>query len=307
MPAENTPENGPKAQAGAETGQALAYAQSMGSSIASVSSVEFKSTNETGRAIAGGVLSFSALVKGADAQGASVQEEYRDVQAGPAPWLIALQPGSYAIDSSAPMGKAEIAVRFCGLEKAFAYEILSQDTASAGSLILVNRYTKDLGESYVPPGLVDTGFVLRKEAGEAAQKMIAEASAAGVGFYVTSAYRSYSLQKTLFERANKQEGTDQRSSAPPGQSEHQAGVAVDLTCAELNGSLLERFDQTAAFGWLQENAARFGFILRYGKANTALTGYIYEPWHYRYVGVDTAQTYIKEGWESLDEFLCIPR
>lgn len=129
---------------------------------------------------------------------------------------------------------------------------------------------------------------------------------------VTSAYRSYERQNHLIGRYIK-ELTDQgmsysqaevevlKTSARPGYSEHQSGLCVDLIEPEKT-ELDESFEKCAAFTWLKANAHRFGFILRYPKDKTEITGYSYEPWHFRFVGIDAA-TVIYEDNICLEEYL----
>ena len=102
-----------------------------------------------------------------------------------------------------------------------------------------------------------------------------------------SGYRSYELQENLYTgyvASHGQESADLES-AKPGHSEHQLGLAMDLS---IDGTLDESFGLTEQFDWLQENAYKYGYILRYPKDKVYMTGYAYEPWHYRYVGVEAA-------------------
>ncbi len=165
---------------------------------------------------------------------------------------------------------------------------------------------------------------LERRAAYAMTAMLREMTAAGIdGVYVTSAYRSYSYQRYLFEKYLEEEqatlspdayrlfgeeyllenyvnkglsGLSRRDaeavvesySARPGYSEHQTGLCADLITDSMGGQLTEAFEETEAFLWLRENAYRFGFILRYPKGKEAVTGYTYEPWHYRFVGREAA-------------------
>ncbi len=129
---------------------------------------------------------------------------------------------------------------------------------------------------------------------------------------VTSAYRSYERQEELFERYvqdHKSGGMSEEEaiqaalaySARPGTSEHQTGLCVDLITSNMN-DLDESFEQTDAFRWLSVNAHKYGFILRYPKDKTDVTGYKYEPWHYRFVG-RTAAAEIYNSSLCLEEYL----
>ncbi|MCL1803851.1 MAG: M15 family metallopeptidase [Eubacteriaceae bacterium] len=280
-----------------------------GSKIKKVESTEIVATNETPRAVAGGVISFRAKITGTGSDGSSLAEYYSNVDITESPGIIILRQGCAAIPVSDKTPKMlEIKANFFGIERSFSYSILFQNQAESNELILVNRYTKNLGEQFMPESFYpSSAFQLESAAGAALSQLLEAAASDGASFYSASAYRSYSLQETLYDRAIINHGKNQRSSAPPGHSEHQTGLAVDFTTNALNGSLLEEFDQTDAYEWLQENASDYGFILRYSKDNIDVTGYIYEPWHFRYIGKAAAGQYIAEGWESLDEYLSIPR
>lgn len=138
-----------------------------------------------------------------------------------------------------------------------------------------------------------------KEAKKQMNKMLAAIKKAGQGsISIRSGFRSYGTQTALFARYARQEGSEEaanRYSARAGYSEHQTGYAFDI------GKIDESFDQTKAFKWLQEHAHEYGFIMRYPKSKESITGYIYEPWHYRYVGVELA-TAVKQSGKTLEEF-----
>ena len=91
-------------------------------------------------------------------------------------------------------------------------------------------------------------------------------------------------------------------SAAPGTSEHQTGLCVDFITEDMGGNLTEAFEDTTAFAWLSENAYKFGFILRYPKGKEDITGYTYEPWHYRFVGREAA-TDIHFSRLTLEQYL----
>ena len=134
--------------------------------------------------------------------------------------------------------------------------------------------------------------------------------------YVTSAYRSYAHQNWLFytyyyeqEKAAHPEATDEEIfaivatySARPGESEHESGLCIDFSDPQVGGELVEEFENTAAFAWLSANAHKYGFILRYPKDKVDTTGYQYEPWHYRFVGVEAAAAIYEDGL-CLEEYL----
>jgi len=127
---------------------------------------------------------------------------------------------------------------------------------------------------------------LRRESASALLAMLDAAAAEGVSIKAISAYRSGGIQQRLYNDAIRRAGPGQRFSAPPGHSEHQLGTTVDLVDPANNAAdpLTEAFAATSQSRWLEQNAARFGFRRSYYPSNVAETGYISEPWHWRYIG-----------------------
>ena len=158
---------------------------------------------------------------------------------------------------------------------------------------------------------------LEERTAQALYAMMDEMRAAGISdVYVTSAYRTFTYQQYLYNKYIADEEAKglshseavkeaERYSAPPGYSEHQTGFVVDFMTSAMT-DLDESFEGTKAFAWLSENCYRFGFILRYPKAaeKIAITGYDYEPWHYRFVGREAATEIMKRGI-TLEEFLAM--
>ena len=165
--------------------------------------------------------------------------------------------------------------------------------ADPGLLRLVDK-RRALPADFVPADLVALdgtgipvsreGHKLRKPAAAAMKTMCAAARAAGVTLMVSSAYRSYEYQKNLFARNVAEMGQAEalRVSAPPGASQHQLGTAADF------GSITDEFAETAAGKWVAANAGRFGFSLSFPKGLEPVTGYLWESWHFRYVGKEAA-------------------
>ncbi len=141
---------------------------------------------------------------------------------------------------------------------------------------------------------------VNKEAYEALKTMQQDASVLGLNLKLVSGFRSYQTQYNLYNRYVKQDGKEKADtySARPGHSEHQTGLAFDV------GSTKGSFANTAESKWLEQNCHLYGFIIRYPKGKTSITGYIYEPWHIRYLGVDTA-TKVKQSGLTLEEYLGI--
>lgn len=176
-----------------------------------------------------------------------------------------------------------------------------------GILMLVNKYHY-LDKDYVPDDLTDveplystSGGQLSAEASAAFSELVeALWEEAGLHLVNASPYRSYSTQKRIYRGYCKKDGQEKadRYSARPGYSEHQTGLALDVTAP---GGTLGGFRKTEQFAWMKDNAHRFGFILRYEDGMEYITGYKYEPWHYRYVGVDAA-TFIYENALTFEEY-----
>jgi D-alanyl-D-alanine carboxypeptidase len=146
---------------------------------------------------------------------------------------------------------------------------------------------------------------------DALNAFLSAGNAEGLSVYVCSAYRTIDYQTGLFERrinrwVDSGLGYDDAaeaaatSVAEPGTSEHHLGLAVDIICNEYT-SLTSGFGETAAGIWLKKHCAEYGFILRYPEDKTDITGYVYEPWHFRYVGVEAA-TYIMDNAICFEEF-----
>lgn len=144
---------------------------------------------------------------------------------------------------------------------------------------------------------------MRKEAAEALEELIRAAKAAQVELVGVSAYRSYARQAQIFANNADQRGVEvaNQVSARPGESEHQTGLAIDLSCAAVNYQLIEEFAETKEGKWLAANAAHYGFIIRYPKGKEASTGYQFEPWHLRYVGRELA-TRLQQQGITLEEY-----
>jgi len=162
--------------------------------------------------------------------------------------------------------------------------------------VLVNKQNK-LPDSYTPEDLIytDIPFIIserserrkmRREAACAIEKLFAAASLQGIHLLGVSAYRSHSAQVALFNFYAKRDGYEKARtySALAGTSEHETGLAIDVTGGNGQCPAQDCFGFTKEAKWLQEHVANFGFIIRYPKGKEAITGYTYEPWHLRYVG-----------------------
>jgi zinc D-Ala-D-Ala carboxypeptidase len=169
-----------------------------------------------------------------------------------------------------------------------------------------------LPSDYVPEDLVplrDHGVptlgskALRREAAEHLGRLVQDAAADREKLVVASAYRSYEEQRHSHESLTGVLGADAgRLSAAPGHSQHQLGTAVDFTNAAAGYKLGLPFARTSAYRWLGHHAWEYGFVLAYPKGEEERTGYRWEPWHYRYVGVRDAKR-LEDSGKSLQEFL----
>ena len=180
-------------------------------------------------------------------------------------------------------------------------------------LILVNE-DHELDAAYIPESLTDIGENNQVDSRIAAdlQQMLKDGAAQGLSMYVTSAYRSYDRQVSTFN-SSMQNRLDQGMTpleayletsgqvAMPGTSEHATGLAVDIISTQY-GELDERQGDTPEQQWLMEHCQEYGFILRYPSDKSDITGIIYEPWHYRYVGKDAATEIMEQGI-TLEEYL----
>jgi zinc D-Ala-D-Ala carboxypeptidase len=148
----------------------------------------------------------------------------------------------------------------------------------------------------------DSEKSVRPELNEPLVKMFGAAEEAGYSLIIGSGYRSAALQQTYLNSAINSIGLEaaNQAIALPGQSEHQTGLAVDISSASLGCYLDECFSGTDDGKWLSSNSYKYGFILRYPKGKETITGYQYEPWHFRYVGIELA-TALFESNLTLDE------
>lgn len=193
------------------------------------------------------------------------------------------------------------------------HEDVTLDTNPDSITVLVNKELS-LPSDYVPSDLVvpevafsfnyyDEKKLMRKEAADALAVMFNAASNEGLALNGVSAYRSYDRQYEIFTNNVKVKGLDHTTkySAIPGYSEHQTGLSIDVSAKACNNRLDASFAKTKESEWLIKNAHLYGFIIRYPEDKTAITGYSYEPWHIRYVGIALA-TYIYENNLCLEEY-----
>ena len=178
-------------------------------------------------------------------------------------------------------------------------------------LILVNKQYAVTSDFY-PSDMVavdgslstNQGLYFKREAYDAYLKMLADANNQGINFLICSTYRSYWTQESIYFSHIYSYGTEYTNtvSAYPGRSEHHTGWAVDVTSKNMGYDLLESFINYPEGQWINSHCHEYGFIIRYPKDKTHITGYSYEPWHLRYVGVDVATEIMSRGI-TLEEYL----
>ncbi|MBO7703151.1 MAG: M15 family metallopeptidase [Solobacterium sp.] len=182
------------------------------------------------------------------------------------------------------------------------------------SLLVVANKKHRLPEGYVPADLVVPNIAqvqqctMRAPAAEAIQQMAEAAAADGVTLKISSAYRGEDYQRQLYNGYSASYGraTADTISSRPGYSDHQTGLAADFVEGDgsMNGiNFNQAFEDTASGNWLRDHAHEYGFIMRYPKDKQDITGYAYEPWHFRYIGVDYATAiYETDVFETFEEY-----
>lgn len=185
-------------------------------------------------------------------------------------------------------------------------DIVEPSDTGKGNLLLVNKYHY-LTDTYIPENLVNIpltyafeGNQATKEVLDAFKNMWSAANKKDLILIVNSSYRDYEFQKIVWDNYEDYRGEEYADSiaARPGYSEHQTGLSLDIITYGANKNT---FDETDEFKWLQKNAHKYGFILRYPKDKEEITGYAYESWHYRYVGVEAATEIYKKDI-TFDEY-----
>lgn len=167
-------------------------------------------------------------------------------------------------------------------------------------IVIVNK-TYSLPSNFTPNNLVSiNGYIKVVDyVNDAFVSLKSDATALGLNIYASSGYRSYNDQNYIYNNYVRMDGVEKADtySARAGYSEHQTGLAIDLNTVNMS------FDNTSESNWLKDNCYRYGFIIRYPKDKDSITGYMYEPWHIRYVGKELAKVLYNEGnWLTLEEY-----
>lgn len=238
-----------------------------------------------------------------------------DLGAGPdaAPEASPLPDGEQTPDGDASEPTATPASNGSGNPGA---EMVVADPDSTA--VMVNKQYS-LPESYKPADLVypDVPFIfsekiekrmLRREAAAALEEMFAAAKQDGIHLAGVSAYRSEATQRGLFNNYVKRDGEEKARtySAMPGHSEHQTGLAIDLSGSDGKCAAESCFAGTKEAQWLADHATEYGYIIRFPEGKEAITGYKYEPWHVRYVGKEIAASIAERGITLEEYYDAIP-
>ncbi len=186
------------------------------------------------------------------------------------------------------------------------YEHIKQIKEPNSISVLVNK-NNQLAADYIPHDLEKISLdyaneeqYMRKEAKEHFERLSEDARKLGYQIIASSTYRSYTYQERLYHYYIETKGLEYADlcSARPGHSEHQTGLAIDVMGSNQD---YDAFADSIEFPWMTENAYKYGFILRYPKGKENITGFKYEPWHYRYVGIKIAKIIHENNW-TLEEY-----
>ena len=226
------------------------------------------------------------------------------------------EPKNVAKQDASTYGNKTVVVETSPKPTGFDKKQFSIDDSS--SLWVVVDKLRPLKAGYTPAGLATPAVALRLSAGSDEMKMRADSGAAlkemftaakadGSNLLIASAYRSEASQKALHASYVAQKGAAaaDTDSARAGYSEHQTGLAVDVGRTDHRCEVEACFADTAEGKWIAQNAYKYGFIVRYPAGKQANTGYVYEPWHLRYVGKDLAKAIYDSG-QTMEEFFDLP-
>jgi D-alanyl-D-alanine carboxypeptidase len=220
-----------------------------------------------------------------------------------------IRPSSQTADATET--ESEEPLNLQRMEAARAATLPAPEESCDDLRVLVDR-SHPLPPDYVPEDLVPLWIygiptlgggemLLRREVAEHLSRMVEDAAADGEELVVASAYRSYADQQASYARLTSIYGAEAgEMSASPGHSQHQLGTAVDFTNAAAGYEIWQYFGDTSASWWLRRYAPEYGFVLAYPHGK--VTGYRWEPWHYRYIGTENAER-LEESGLSLQAFL----
>ncbi len=231
--------------------------------------------------------------------------------ATPEPTRPPASPAASAPTASAPAESASASPSESGPATAEPEQPAPEwDVSTASSLQVVVNKLRPMDPPDFAPELVpvstaqEGGEVVRPELDAALAELDAAMRAeVGEGTFVTSSYRSFALQAQYYQNAIASFGqaAADTTSARPGHSEHQTGLAIDLMSTAKQCRLDHCFGETAAGRWIAEHAWEFGFVVRYPEGADAVTGYAWEPWHLRFVGAEVSTAMHEQGTRTLEE------
>lgn len=188
-------------------------------------------------------------------------------------------------------------------------------TDPASMWVIVNKQRPLSPKTYKPAtlrtpnmGVESSNMQVNDQMATALETMASAAATEGINLSVVSAYRSYDSQVSIYNSEVQAYGQTQadRESARPGYSEHQSGWAADLGAKSGKCRIAACFADTAEGKWLAANAYKYGFIIRYAVNKESITGYMYEPWHVRFIGTDLSTEMHKQNVKTLEEFFGLP-
>ena len=289
--------------------------------ITQISRARIISTNPTDTALAGSAVTYYAEISGKTAEGENITQRFNQVNVSEAANesdYTFLRSNTIAIYDDGSQKNISLTVTFGPLTESFTYNVVKQEVSENNYALLVNTFT-GVGETFEPSDLVVSDWIyytngrsntvsqLRSEANAALEQMFTAAENDGIELWACSGYRPYDMQQKLYDAAVASLGEDQNDTAKPGYSEHQTGLTMDITWASASGGLYQSMEYDEEYAWLTENSYKYGWVLRYPKDSEDITLYMFEPWHYRYIGVEMATAYHESGMSTLDEFLSVVR
>lgn len=289
-----------------------------------ITGIEFKDNTESDIVVPGEKVTITTELEYTDEDGKKASTTTKDVNIkidSEAP--IKLDGSEFVVENGAISGqKITITVSFEEKSKTFEYVVRkSPDKTIGGDGVItdfedvdaiVNK-DRSLPKDYVPSDLVKLTVPtvlanpeinqLRKVAADSLSALFETAKIQGVTLKARSGYRSYSTQNALYNGNVSTKGQEYASkySAEAGKSEHQTGLAIDITSASAGDELTVAFGETKEGMWVKENAHTYGFIIRYPDGKEDVVGYAFEPWHLRYVGYELAKEIFDSGL-TVEEF-----
>ena len=230
-------------------------------------------------------------------------------------WFVIMRKGSPSADQNNQAGSKDSTSIAPGEPNPTFDKDLYSTSDPTSIWVVANKQRQLSPKDYTPTDLVTPNIPLaattdmekqvRKEAATALEALVAAGAKDGVKLNLQSGYRSFNFQTSLYNRYVREQGQSvaDTQSARPGYSEHQTGFAADLGSVGHPECDVEAcFGSTSEGKWLAANGYKFGFIIRYPQGMDAITGYIYEPWHVRYVGTALAAELHRKNVATLEEF-----